>query len=250
MDFEKIVATAIGEGRKVPPSPKEQAEARQLCQRARGLGEEGRFIDAIEMFVESLRREPLDTVAIGGLACSLASLGEGDHALGLLDKAARYEGRNVDLAVARGRCLKEMGRFDEAAAAFDSAQSIDPSNAVIAYEQGLCQVARGRDALALPFFDTALQRDQKYASAWDQKGDCLRRLNRLDDALVCLDKAVTLAPELASAWHNKAQVLDALSRGPEAGQCYAKFVALAPAHMAEKQFMARQRALELGVELA
>ena len=61
---------------------------------------------------------------------------------------------------------------------------------------------------------------------------------------------MALAPNSPSAWFNKAQVLEALGRGPEAGDCYAKFVELAPAHQAEKQFLARRKALEFGASLA
>jgi tetratricopeptide (TPR) repeat protein len=250
MDFDRISAVALSSQRKFPPDDQEKLQARRLREQAAGLNEEGRFAEALEISMESLRIEPLETAAIGVLAWSLAGMDEGVKALVIIDKASKYEPRNADLALSRGRCLKEMGRLDEAAAAFDTAQSLDPGNAVISFEQALCQVGIGRDDLALPNFDIALRRNDKHAPAWDQKGDCLRRLGRLGEALACLDKAVALAPHLPSAWFNKAQVLEALGRGPEAGQCYAKFVSVAPAYQAEKQFLARQKVLELGANPA
>ena len=247
MDFDRIVAVVLGLERKCPPDDQEKLRVRHLREQAQGLNEEGRFAEAIEVFMEALRIEPMESFAVGGVAWSLAGMNEGARALARIDKASKYEPRNADLALSRGRCLKEMGRLDEAAAAFDTAAGLDPGNAVICYEQGLCQVGIGRDDLALPNFEIALRRNDKHAPAWDQKGDCLRRLGRLDEALACLDKALALAPNMTSAWFNKAQVLEALGRGPEAGECYAKFVSLAPAHLAEKQFLARQKALEFGV---
>ena len=139
--------------------------------------------------------------------------------------------------------------MDEAAAAFDTALSLDPQNAAISYERGLCQVAMGRDDLALASFASALRLNGRYAPAWDQKGECLRRQGLLEDALVCLQQAVDSDESLPSAWFNQAQVLEALGRGAESGRCYARFVPLAPAHQAEKQFQARQKALELGAAL-
>ena len=75
-------------------------------------------------------------------------------------------------------------------------------------------------------------------------------VHRLEEALVALDKALALAPDSPSALFDKAQTLEALGRGPEAGQCYARFVSVAPAHQAEKQFLARQKALEFGADPA
>jgi predicted TPR repeat methyltransferase len=126
------------------------------------------------------------------------------------------EPRQFDALHLLGVTLRQTGDVDGAIAMIRQAIALDPGQASAHCNLGVAMLDAGRAEEAVACYDTAVTLNPGYAMAYGNRGNALRKLGRPDDALFSYDKALLLAPASAEVLCNRAIVLHELGRNEEA----------------------------------
>ena len=183
-----------------------------LLQRARGLQQAGRLVEAADLYQQILLADPKQFEACYGLGMICVQTGQWDEAQHFLGNAMSLNPGIADGWCARGLVLLQLRRPDQALGCFDSALALKPQflDALSSRATALLELQRLPEAVA--GFDAALALDPRHAISWNNRGNALAAMKRFDDAIQSYERALALMPELAQAKENRDNALFELKR--------------------------------------
>ena len=108
-----------------------EAESRHLVTAAQDLHSKGARRNALSLYEDALRLDPLNSEAAIGLGLLLADLKRYDEALRMLKRAREYGADRPDLLHALGRISMQADRKASAIVYFERAYELDPTNGAV-----------------------------------------------------------------------------------------------------------------------
>jgi tetratricopeptide (TPR) repeat protein len=198
-----------------------------LRERGVALHREGRLAEAERIYVEVLRQDPADSIALTCSAVALRELGRPEEAIARASAAIAVR-PTTDAWCTRGAALSDLGRFAEAVANFDQAIELLPQCVEAHNYRGIALQQLQRTADALVSFERALSLRPDSAELHNNRGNVLRQLRRFPEALASYERALALGTHLAAPYNNRGLVLQALGRHAEAARSYQRALALQP----------------------
>ncbi|MEO8343209.1 MAG: tetratricopeptide repeat protein [Gallionella sp.] len=239
-----------------------EQDATSLIDEGHALEASGRFDEALQCYLEAIRRAP--TLARAHLNHGNALLAKGDL-IGALDafKTAiklkpDYAGayynignallgnRQMDEAVsnyrhaleiepdyaevhcALGVALKDLGQFQDAAASCLRALELKPDMIEAHYNLGLALQSQGQLESAAASYRRAVELKPDLVEAHKNLGYTLQHLGKLEDAVASYRCAVELKPDLVEVHNNIGLALQNLGRLEDAAASYRRAVELKP----------------------
>ena len=161
-------------------------------------------------------------------AIVLASRGNYDGAINMLQKQIAKEPEDTVNYITQGMMMTRMERLDEALESFEKAIQIQPDWVGPWFCKGMVLAAMNRYDEAVVALDKAISLRYNYTDAWSVKGLIYGILRRYQEAIECFDKVTELHPDDEEAWRSKGIALNKLGRYDEAIQCFEKIVLLKP----------------------
>ncbi len=203
---------------------------------------------------DSYSHAPEDAQYLMQQADNLMALNQSEHAVTLLEKVLKPNGKNGKLWAklgqvyrrldrhedalrayihatdyepnyawawnGRGLTLAALGRHDDALMSFRKATELDPKDVWYWYNLGETLVALGHFRAAAETLEKSTLHHADHAESWAKLGQAYRRLDRHEDALKAYDRALALNEHYAWAWNGRGVALEALSRREEAFASY------------------------------
>lgn len=179
------------------PARADAGEARQELALSQKLLAAGNATGARSHALKAIRSAPDWGAAHVQLAQALLTLGEGEQALGELDRARDSGIKGADLAAMRGRALLAAGqpqRAIDALAGADEAHAVDVLRVRGLALARIGDLAGGRDAL-----EAAVQRAPRDAGAWTDLGRYRFIAGDLAGAIDAATRAVAINPNYVQA---------------------------------------------------
>ena len=188
----------------------------QLLQNAYNLHRAGRLTEAVQLYGEVLRLQPLQFDALFLLGTAYSQTGRLEDAVQVLDAAVRVNPSSPDALYRRAYVLHRLDRFEEAILAYDALLAHTPRTAAVLNNRGAALSALGRHQEALHCYAEAIALEPRYADALNNRGNAYLLLNRYDEALASYDAALALNPNYIDALANRGTTLMQMKRYPEA----------------------------------
>lgn len=159
-----------------PPSIAQHLEQAEL------LLSLGRVPEARREFRSVLRSEPLNPVALLGLAWVEIERKAYTSALNVLKRLAVPDGQTSEALLCRGMALVSSGQAVRGMCDLDDVLKINPRNLQALDAKGRALAGLGRHTAAIRCFDRALRADPGASGPLEAKAESLIRLNRLGEA--------------------------------------------------------------------
>lgn len=199
-----------------------QAEySNQLCDRAIKLKKQGKYNDAIKLFLEVLKLEPENSKAMNDLGLIYCISNDYKEAIRYFDDALKFvESKNEEYAKIWNN--KGLAQY-YAARDYYITNRIDENDDDPKHELN----RKDLYSKAVSCFDKTIQwRDYDawnnkdirwlHSDAWNNKGIAISVLGWKDEALRCFKHAIELKPNNAKAWNNLGRAYSNLERYEEA----------------------------------
>ena len=211
-----------------PISPDESQTAQAELLRGIALHQCGQLVEAEQIYLSTLRREPKQfdaTHLLGVIYLQRRQFKAAEEQIGL---AIQINPRIADAYNNLGQVLEQLERLDEALARYDTALALRPDYLDALNNRGnvLRHLHRHNEALAS--YNKAIARKPDYAEAFSNRGAALNDIGRHDEALADHDKAIALKPDYAEAFTNRGTALHDLKRLDEAIASHDTAIALRP----------------------
>lgn len=194
------------------------------------LENQGRRLDAIELYHQALRFNPNCAEAYNNLGQSLLALGRLEEAEYHLREAMTRDPRSPGTHYNFGNLRLRQGDPQAAVQAYRQALALNGNFPDAHNVLGCLLAARGQPDEAIVHFQHALRLRPDSAEALGNLGNVLTEKNRAAEALPLLSKVVSLKPNQAEAHYNLGNAYLALERRQEALVTYQTVVTLKPEH--------------------
>jgi tetratricopeptide (TPR) repeat protein len=165
---------------------------------------EGRFPEAIAVYIQALNAEPGHPDALCNLGVALAEQGRHADAESCYVAALRSRPNFPTAAFNRGNSLRALGRLSEAVDAYRQALTLQPSFTPALTNLGLALADLGNLAEAAEMHARVIQQKPDLAEAHNNRGLMLWLLGRHAEAEACYNEAVKLKPDFPAAHCNRA----------------------------------------------
>jgi tetratricopeptide (TPR) repeat protein len=189
---------------------------------------EGRPMQAIACFDESLKWCPAYTFAYNNRARVLAGMGRYELALRDYASAIEINPDYADAYVNRCAAYAALKRYDEALRDCERAIQLKPADAKPYNNRGVIRATQGRYDLALAEYDHAIALDAEDPETWLNRGLAHAALRRLDLAIGDYDRAIELNPDFVQARYFRGRACLATGRFAEAIRDCDAVIALKP----------------------
>jgi tetratricopeptide (TPR) repeat protein len=163
------------------------------------LGRE-HFPQAVDEFLDVLRRRPGDIDAWVDLSSILAEEGDAPAAAAQLEQAIRLEPANTDLYILLGKTQLDFGESSQALESFGKAAKLNPKLSAAHYGLGLTLRKQHDPVRAAEEFRTALVLNQQDPFPHLELGKLDLEAGELLSAEKHFDEAIRLRPNLAEAY--------------------------------------------------
>jgi len=183
-----------------------------VLQRAKGLYEAGRLVEAAQLFHQVLRGNPRHIEALYSLAMIHFQNGELEEAQALLADVLKLNPRFAECWCSRGLALLQLRRRDEALSCFDRAIALMPDFVEAWSSRATALLEMNQLDEALKAFDRVIAMDPKNAISWNNRGNTFVAMRRLEEAVESFDRALALRPDLEIAQNNRMLALLELKR--------------------------------------
>ena len=187
-----------------PPLKKANHEIELLFQHGLTLQQQGKPIEAKEIYETVLKRNPTHFDALHLLGIIELNDGKYQIAANLIARAIDIFPRNPHFFSNLGNALMSLKQSDAALARYDQAIALQPAFAEAHFQRGNALQAQGRFDLAVASYDRAISINPQYAIAFLNRGNALLKLDLPTEALVSFDEAVKLNAHDALAHYNRA----------------------------------------------
>jgi tetratricopeptide (TPR) repeat protein len=161
-------------------------------------------------------------------ASSLASHGDTQEALEILDEVLRAFPEHCPGLRLRAILWVRMAKYDEAIHDFDRLLDIEPDQAGNHYERAMANLFANRVRRALADLTRCLVLDPDFAPAYSARAGIYVRAGRYQTALADINKALRIRPDYLGDLHNRAVVLTALEQYGAAIRDYQAVIARDP----------------------
>jgi tetratricopeptide (TPR) repeat protein len=198
----------------------------QIISRAKTLGKQGHFEEALQELQRAVESDPKDGTAHYFMALVLRQQGQLAQALDQFQMTVTLDPNNAlayyDYAVA----LEQAGRLPESIATYKKLLEIRPDDALPEKDLGTLLIEAERNDEAVVVLRKAIQDDPQLAEAYYLLGVLHGKSGQLDDAITQLQKAVALKPQTYEFQYVLGRVLAARGRFADALPRFEKAVEL------------------------
>jgi tetratricopeptide (TPR) repeat protein len=171
---------------------------------------------SMENFIQSIQLDPTRPGTYIMKADALAAMKRFEEALQVYEEAIRIEPLEraaAGLYLRKGGILAhDLGRLPEALEALDQAIQLDPTNDEPWIQKASVWYQQDKYQEALDALDQAIQRRPRYFLAYLNKGAILDKLGRYEDALLACEQAIQREPNFGGTHRLKREILTKLGR--------------------------------------
>jgi tetratricopeptide (TPR) repeat protein len=171
------------------------SEADELFLRGNNLFEEKKYEEAVSIFQEAIKLNPVNWGYYFNLGLAYKKLDKRDDALASFRKAVELNPESYSSNKELGEALAKADSFEEAAAFYEKAVDLSPENPDAYFNLGACLINIGRTDEALSCFLKTTELKPDYADAYYQIGTIYIGQNKVPEAVAGLEKFLTLAPD-------------------------------------------------------
>jgi tetratricopeptide (TPR) repeat protein len=209
--------------------------AANALQRALALHQQGKLLEAGEIYRDILAKDPDQVDALSLMGVVMQAAGDLETAEALLSRATELAPDYFAPFANLGNVLQAAGRVDAAIDAFRHALELNPKSVETANNLASAMNEVGRFDAALKASERALSLLPRFPEALVNKGNALLGLGQAEEAVAAYRKALKLAPGHGNALFNLGNALVDLERFEDAIEPYSKAVAQDQGN-AEKHF--------------
>jgi len=188
---DKAVSEAVERRREAVPAGNSAAEYVQLANQYR---DEGKHLEARDLYMSVLRTEPRNPDAAYGLATLAAATGMPQFAFRMFQQSAAARPEAPDAHIQMGLLLQRYGRIPEAEACFRNALRASPQDVTAMCHLAITLGQQGRIPEAMAMCQTALALAPQSAQPLSVFGQILASQRRFGEARACFQAAMTLDP--------------------------------------------------------
>jgi protein O-mannosyl-transferase len=171
------------------------------------LSGQGRTVEAMENYHQSLKINPAYEDALNNLGYALAGQKKYSEAIPLYEAALRIRPNHAEVHNNLGNALSETGQIDDAIQHYLIVLAQKPEHADAHNNLGIALAMKGKLDEAIPHFQAAIRSKPGYASAHSNLGNALAVQHKLDEAIREYKEALRLKPEDAQAHNNLGNAL-------------------------------------------
>jgi tetratricopeptide (TPR) repeat protein len=182
----------------------------------------------VELIGRAVALNPNSFGAHNNLGNGLRDLGRLDAALGSFDRSIALKPDFAEAHNNRGIVLQDLARLDDALKSFETAIALKPDHAEAHNNRGTVLRKLQRPAEAAASFDAAIASKPDYAAAYNNRGNLANDLEKRDDAIADFDRAIALQPDYAAAHYNRGIALQGLRRFDDALKSFDAAIARKP----------------------
>ena len=190
----------------------EAAESPSLTQQSSGIQQAldlaiqhhsaGRLTEAESIYLQIMKADPNQPVAVHLLGVIAFQVGKNDMAVDLINMAITLDPGYADAHSNLGNALQELGKLDDAVASYNKALAIKPDFADAYSNLGKALKKLKRLDEAMASYHKALEIRPDYAEAHNNLGNVLKDLGKLDEAVASYDRALAIKPNYVEAHSN------------------------------------------------
>jgi len=158
------------------------------------LSNQGRFDEALLLFLEMERMKPRDAENLQNIAICLENLNRLDEAERYLEKATKLEPSREDAWSMLGQVFVRRGQIDSALVAYSKAIKLHPKADMLYFARGNAYQAKGDHYSASMDFLQATKIEDSNYQAWNNLGSAYMSLSQNDEAIQALRKTLTFIP--------------------------------------------------------
>jgi tetratricopeptide (TPR) repeat protein len=185
----------------------EPSTSAQLLQQGLFHHRQGDIAQAMERYVEVLKRDPQNADALYYIAVVACQDGQYQQGAELARRVIALGSPQARVHNLLGQALYRLGDRLEAIKNFDRAIALDANFADAHGNRANILVDAGFPAEALKSFDRALALNPTSGPDWLNRGTLLQDLGRHEEALTSFDKAIVCGPNVAEAHVNRGNAL-------------------------------------------
>jgi protein O-GlcNAc transferase len=183
--------------------------------------------EAVGLIRQAIGLNPSDPFPHSNLGLALHGLGQYQAALDSYERALALNPQFVEAIANRGNVLRDLGHFDAALQSYADALALRPDHLDAVVNSAMILQGLGRYAQALECFDRAIALNPS-AYFYNARGCMLQKLFRLDEALASFDRAIGLQGDYLEAWSNKGGTHYLLGQHQGAVQSFDRCIAFNP----------------------
>lgn len=214
---ETAASEASAGGTAAAGPAEDQRTLDSLYEEAKRHAAAGRHGEAVDLYLEILRRDPRHVRARNNLGLAYDCRGDFDLAVNEYLQALELEPRNVQVHCNLGAAYGERGWYDKAEEVLKQALRLDPKSSEVHCNLGIVYCKKGMYHLATMELKRALELEANYVQAHYYLGECYNHLDRLDDAIAAFERALEGQPQNPKAYYNLGILFDKKSM-PERAQ--------------------------------
>ena len=218
--FDRFHSTSQGAGHTDNNPGMSEQDATHLIEEGHQLQAQGRLDEAMQRYVDAVRRAPNPARAHLNRGNVLLLKGDLPGALDAFHTALLHKPDYAGAYYNIGNALTGHGRFGEGAENYRKALEINPEYAEAHCSLGIALKEIGQLDEATASFSKALQVNPALVEAHYGKGLAFERLGKFQEALASFRDALKLNPSLAVAYYGMGLALDQLGRFEEAAASY------------------------------
>ena len=167
----------------------------QIISRAKILGQQGHFKEALLGLQTAVESDPTDGTAHFYMAMVFRQQGQLAQAVDQFQMAVTLDPNNALARYYHAAALEQAGRLPESIAAYKKLLEIRPDDPVVEKDLGTLLIEAERNDEAVLVLRKAIQDDPQLAEAYYLLGVLQGKSGQLDDAIAQLQKAVALKPQ-------------------------------------------------------
>lgn len=230
--MEPVVLSTTNDGREPAFSAPEPMKADESLSKARALGAQGKWDEALTEYERAIAENPSLTTAYLGAGDIYRRQGDYSKAETRYGKAASLEPANFDAQYLHGLSLQLLSRISDSVRAYLRALTIRPDDFNANLNLGTAYVQLGEPSEAIPYARKAVELNPKDAPARINLAAAYRDLGQHESAIVELQQAAELTDLSEPLLLNLADSLGKVGRYEEMVNTLDQLVKTAPTAVA------------------
>ena len=189
----------------------------------------GDYDQAIELYDESIKKEPnnFNAYFYKGLSCS--KIGRHSEAMSSIDKAIEIDPENSKYYYQKTKLLLRLNRYDEALSSIDKAIEIEPENSKYYQQKVFIFLQMNEPAkVVMPSIDKCIELNPQHSAYYSQKINILLKSDKAEEALPLINKSINFNPLNSGYYIQKAYILMKLKNHAEALSSVNKAIEIDP----------------------
>jgi protein O-GlcNAc transferase len=166
--------------------------------------QEGRLLEAEQLYRQILARQPDHTDSMLRLGLIARKAGRNDVAIQLIRQSIALNPNVAEAHNNLGNALNDTGQLDEAIAAYRQAIALNPDLPETHFNLGNTLHHRAKRDDAIAAYRRAIALRPNYAEAFNNLGNALKDSRQFDAAITAYRHAILLRPDYAEACNNLA----------------------------------------------